>query len=109
MGRVKTIEIDPEKLRAELTKRGLGLKEASEEMGRSRSYMGNCIALRSMPVPAAKMLEMLYNISAESIMPDQIGGGTDGPASGAAGLDMDELRKVIYQECRRAIEEVLNE
>lgn len=75
MGRVKTIEIDPEKLRADLTKRGLGLKAASEEMGRSRSYMGNCIALRSMPVPAAKMLEMLYNISAESIMPDQIGGG----------------------------------
>lgn len=103
------LTIDGEKLLKEIEKRGLTKGEVAAEVGKSSSYINTCVADKSIAPPVMKLLDLLYNIKYEDIKPDSTGGGTDGTASGAAGLDMDELRKVIYQECRRAIEEALNE
>lgn len=93
----------------EIEKRGLTKGEVAAEVGKSHSYINTCVAEKSIAPPVMKLLDLLYNIKYEDIKPDSTGGGTDGTASGAAGLDMDKLREVIYQECRRAIEEVLSE
>lgn len=68
--RSQTIEIDPNKLREELRRRGLNVTTVSSEMGYNSTYMTNVLKTGSIALPAANQLELRYNIDMELMKPD---------------------------------------
>ena len=65
-----TIEIDGEKLKAALVKRGLSFTEASTALGFGSSYISNAIHRGMVSMVASKMLESEFNIRLEDIKAD---------------------------------------
>lgn len=66
MGRKTNMQrIDSSKLRAELKQRGLAMKEASEIMGFSITYIKNRLDIGTMPEPSIKLIEHCFGIKPE--------------------------------------------
>ena len=73
------VEIDPIKLKRELTKRGLTTGSASRSMGYSDGYLTNCMGDYMIKVKGGcfvsqvcvRLLFEMFNIRPESILPDQ--------------------------------------
>ena len=68
--RSQTIEIDPNKLREELRRRGLNVTALSKELGYNSQYMSQALKNGSIGMPAANQLELRYNIDMELMKPD---------------------------------------
>jgi len=78
MNRVDRVEIDPIKLKRELTKRGLTTGSASRSMGYSDGYLTNCMGDYMIKVKGGcfvsqvcvRLMYEMFNIRPESILPD---------------------------------------
>ncbi len=68
----KAIKIDGAKLREELRRRGLTYVSVSKELGFCDSYISTVVSTGSIGVPAAKLLNLRYNIDIELIKPDDV-------------------------------------
>ena len=64
------IEIDANKFREELKRRGLKPTVLSRELGRGNAYLSQICHKEQMPIATLKMLGALYNIREEDITPD---------------------------------------
>lgn len=64
------VKVDPDKLRAELRRRGLNVTAVSTEMGYNSTYMTNVLKTGSIALPAANQLELRYNIDMSLMKPD---------------------------------------
>lgn len=70
MKAVQMINIDAEKFREELRKRGLRPTVVSVELGRASTYLSQVCRSEKMPIATLKILGALYNIREEDIVPD---------------------------------------
>lgn len=68
--RSQTIEIDPNKLREELRRRGLNVTALSKELGYNSQYMSQALKNGAIGMPAANQLELRYNIDMSLMTPD---------------------------------------
>lgn len=65
---------DPAALKAELARRGMNLKEASEAIGRAHNFLASACNAKRISKPTIIAIESLFNISPESylIIPEQL-------------------------------------
>lgn len=106
------IEIDGEKLRAEIFKRGLTFANASKELGHANTYIGNVIARGLIPSHAAILLKSLYNIDLDSYKKPEIyhqESFIEKLQQQEPILDYDRLWKVIYTAVYEAIKKARTE
>lgn len=68
--RSQAIEIDPNKLREELRRRGLNVSSLSKELGYASNYMSQVLKKGAIGMPAANQLGLRYNIDMELMKPD---------------------------------------
>lgn len=66
MPRKPMTDIDGDALRAELKKRGLGLGQASRELGGSEKWLADCAQRGRIAKPTMTLLEKIYNITPDS-------------------------------------------
>ncbi len=71
MAGARTMKIDSDKLRAEIRRRGLNLDNMSKELGYSHGYMNYVLKSGNIGLPAVNLIEMRYNITIDSIKPDE--------------------------------------
>jgi len=110
MGKTTLVEIDGEKLEKVVTKRGLSLREASEEIGYSRWFLSNCKSRGVINKSALIGLQSKLNVSYEDLKkeePEIIKALKEEPKE-EAGIDYERLWKVIYTATKKAMEEVFN-
>lgn len=62
------LDIYPEKLKAEIKKRGLGMKEVSVEIGRSSNYLSSCCNAGDINQQSVLLLDKLFNIPKETYL-----------------------------------------
>lgn len=105
-----TIEIDREKLKAALVKRGLSFTGASTALGFGSSYISNAMHRGMMSTVASKMLESEFNIRLEDIKaeerqpepePQQI--------EMPAGITYQEIAQAVAEGIRSAFEVIFEE
>lgn len=110
--RSTTVEIDSEKLKAALDRRGLAYIEASEALGFGSNYISNAIARKAMSMAGAKLLETEFNIRLEDIRaekkqeehePQQI------EIEMPAGLTYQEIALAVAEGIRTAFEVIFEE
>lgn len=112
---MKSVDIYGDKLRAELEKRHLRLREASRELGFSEDHLSKCLNKNRAPIAMLKSLEMRYNIKYDDIVvPDRpVEPAAPEPVPDtisevqAPELDIKALYQVIYKACFRAFREAL--
>lgn len=68
--RSQAIEIDPNKLREELRRRGLNVSSLSKELGYASNYMSQVLKKGAIGMPAANQLALRYNIDMSLMKPD---------------------------------------
>lgn len=100
----RMLHIDGEKLRRELDKRGLLQTEASRGVGCCDSYISVCIKTNGIARQTAKVLEVVYGIKTEDILPDTevktANRGCD--ETPADNTDSNELYDVIFKAIKDA-------
>ena len=62
------LDIYPEKLKAEIKKRGLDMKEVSVEIGRSFNYLSSCCHAGDINQQSVLLLDKLFNIPKETYL-----------------------------------------
>ena len=68
MARNNGVAFDYVKLEAELRRRGLSMRDASQEMGYSRNYLSSCKYEGIISKPAVTLLESLYGVKPEQFL-----------------------------------------
>lgn len=100
------VDIDRNKLKRELARRGTNLQQASFAIGRSRSYLGTGGAEGRIPKSAIMLLESKFGIKQEDIEAVEEITKADIPVSVPVpsnnGIDMDELKTVITEAIKEA-------
>lgn len=98
------INIDPDKLREELRRRGLNMSTLSKELGYSSGYIAKVLQHGSIGTPAANQLELRYNIDMESMKLDAV-------KEKAPEVDSEEINslKEEIQELTKSIKELAEE
>ena len=86
MKNTKMLEIEVEKLRSALEKRGKSFQQASEEIGHSKGYLRMCTKEGRLAMHAVKALQAIYNIHPEEYAVSEDGGG----------VNEEELRFSLY-------------
>lgn len=94
-----TIEIDGEKLKAALVKRGLSFTEASTALGFGSSYISNAIHRGMVSTVASKMLESEFNIRLEDIKAEER------PEPEPQQIEIEMPAGITYQEIAQAVAE----
>lgn len=95
-----TIEIDREKLKAALVKRGLSFTEASTALGFGSSYISNAMHRGMMSTVASKMLESEFNIRLEDIKAEE-----RQPEPEPQQIEIEMPAGITYQEIAQAVAE----
>lgn len=109
MGKTTLVEIDGEKLERLISKRGLSLREASEEIGYSRWFLSNCKSRGVINKSALIGLQSKLNVTYEDLKkeePEIIKVLKEEPKAEETGIDYERLWKVIYTATKKAMEEV---
>ena len=108
-----TIEIDGEKLKAALVKRGLSFTEASTALGFGSSYISNAIHRGMMSTVASKMLESEFNIRLEDIKAEERPEPEPEPQQieieMPAGITYEEIAQAVAEGIRTAFEVIFEE
>lgn len=104
---VRTVEIDGEKLRAELKKRALIAADVSHEIGYSGTYIKNACDSGKIRLAAAHMLKSLYNIEYDDIAPDSETEEKHEPTTPV--IDYEKMYRMIYCAVYEAVKKALTE
>lgn len=100
------INIDPNKLRAELTMRNLKLRTACEAMGYSKQALNDVLKRGHIGKPMATMLDKLFNIKIDDykLYPEPEDAENE-PILASDGLDYEKLYKTIYAAVYNAVKQ----
>lgn len=111
--RTTGIEIDGNKLKKELLRRGLTMSEVSKEMGFNESYLSNHVTSGFTSLETVKMLESLYHIKYESYQPDRFEPEQyeliQPVQESKVDIDYGELEKIIYRAFYKALRDAWDE
>lgn len=102
---IKNVNVDFDKLRAELFKRGLTITQASTQMGRSSSYFSGMKSKGYLPESTLIMLDSMWNIKYEDIAPvepPKAGEPKSSVDSEMLTISKDELRFIITESIKDA-------
>lgn len=108
------INIDPDKLRAELTMRNLKLRTACEAMGYSKQALNDVLKRGHIGKPMATMLDKLFNIKIDDykLHPETRTEEKTEPEPNVA-FDLDyffkRLEKVVYASTYNAVKQAWGE
>ena len=113
------IEIDGQRLKEILSKRGLTLAEVAREMGYATGFMNNVCSRNVINMTAAKMLNMIYHVPLDDYKKpeppaepesefEQLTLNTEQKQVEPL-IDYERLWKVIYTACYEAVKKVWTE
>lgn len=105
MGSIATnyIKINPANLKAELTRKGISMIQASLRCGFSKGYLKECCKRGSVPPTVVKLLRYEYNIDPELYVYD----GEDEPEKEKEPLDYEKLYQTINEAVYIAVKRAL--
>lgn len=120
MAKLENYPIDCEKLKKELTRRGLTLAEASREIGRASSYLNHHTNEGYTNKSTIMILEKMFNLSYDAYkleVPEQKPEQLETPEDQLKGqmtfqlptMTKDEFWKVIYTATYEAMKKAINE
>lgn len=103
----KSVKVDGTRLQTALKRRGITMRQASQEMGYADSYLSyGCTKAGHLLPSVVIMLEKLYGIKQEEyeVKPE----ATEEAKPVVPSFDMNELYKTIYTAVFNATKEALN-
>lgn len=105
------VNIDSNKLREEIKKRGVTYRQASCNVGCSEDYFYNAFYTKRMKYSIVKMLDMIYNIKPEAYVqkPEEPAERPVNEEIPNNGLDWQRLHNVIYEAVYNAFKNVMSE
>lgn len=101
------ISVDSEKMRNELKRRGLNMRQVSLEMGRSTGYLKTTLAKGVISIPSIKLIERMYGIKQEDIEIKKEVEKVEEPKKEE--LDFDKIYEVIYTAVYHAVKQAWKE
>lgn len=99
------IKINPANLKAELTRKGISMVQASLRCGFSKGYLKECCKRGSVPPTVVKLLWYEYNIDPELYVYD----GEDEPEKEKEPLDCEKLYQVLHDAVYTAVTKALKD